>query len=29
MNEKLKNKAFDIFYNKYKMLEKFNYIKIQ
>ena len=27
MNEKSKNKAFDIFYNKYKMLEKFNYIK--
>ena len=27
MNEKSKNKAFNIFYNKYKMLEKFNYIK--
>ena len=27
MNEKSKNKVFDIFYNKYKMLEKFNYIK--
>lgn len=27
MNEKLKNKAFDIFYNEFKMLDKFNYIK--
>ena len=27
MNKKSKSKAFDIFYNKYKMLEKFNYIK--
>jgi len=27
MNKKSKNKAFDIFYNKFKMLDKFNYIK--
>jgi hypothetical protein len=27
MNEKLKNKVFDIFYKEFKMLDKFNYIK--
>lgn len=27
MRQRRKVKAFDIFYNKYKMLDKFNYIK--